>query len=277
MTMSILAKIVVVLGASPLVSASVDECNGLNIMGLMTWSEGVCRNERSHDMTTSNMIVCNENQTDVGELWFWDHANCTGAVMHVMSLTELVDAFMIPGGVVMVCDGVDCPYAMVRSYELNGTAMDMYDGMSTTEDMMISTEDMWGSTEDMSTEDMWGSTEDWESWNSICEDWEFEAWQEHAIAVSACFQSNDTAIFMEHVCQDGNFTVEYYNNSDCSGTALHTEPHFAHEGICPQVVCSSETTDEPTAIEESTEDDVRPTDHLVAIGFALITVVVGSV
>lgn len=178
---------------------------------------------------------------------------------------------MFPVGFVeMVCDGVDCPYAMIRSYELNGD-MNSYDDMSTTEDMMSSTEDMI-TTDDMSTTSTSTSTTDimnnierrlneymsttddmtstyeymstTEYWNISCEDFdfEFEAWQENAIALTDCLQSNDTALYMGHVCQDGNVTMEYYNNSDCSGPALHTQQHFALEGICPQgmycTVCS---------------------------------------
>jgi len=268
--MSILAKSVLALRMASLATASEDECNGLNIMGLMTWTADACLNGRYGQDMTSHMITCNDNGE--GECHFWNSPDCEGAAMVEMSLEMMVESFMLPGGVEMICDGVDCPYAMVRSYDVNGTD-DWMD--STTEEPYWSTGDntydpVWMTTDSMDSDSGSSSGEDWD-----CDATDFVVWEEQAVALQDCFQYNGTNYHIEYVCQDGEFTMQYYLNDECLGSPLHTEPHFAHEGICPQVNCFHETEDEVSFV--TTEDGARPMDHLVAIGFAFITFVIGSV
>merc|ERR1712106_590740 len=99
-----------------------------------------------------------------------------------------------------------------------------------------------------STLDGSSSGEEWEDFVD-CDANEFENWEEAAVALNDCFQYNDSAYFVDYVCQDGEFTMEYYLNADCLGSALHSEPHFAHEGICPLVDCSPATSTPPATTE----------------------------
>jgi len=79
-------------------------------------------------------------------------------------------------------------------------------------------------------------------------------WQETAIAVMDCFEYewNGTSFYLGHVCQDGDFEIEYYLNADCSGSPLFTEDHWAKEGMCPEVTCNATNIYTPAPESEST-------------------------
>ena len=63
-----------------------------------------------------------------------------------------------------------------------------------------------------------------------------ENWQEVAVAVHDCvfYEWNGTAYYLGHVCQDGDFEIEYYTNENCTGTPFYSEDHWAQEGFCSE-------------------------------------------
>jgi len=81
-----------------------------------------------------------------------------------------------------------------------------------------------------------------------------ENWQETAIAVIDCveYEWNGTSFYLGHVCQDGDFEIEYYLNANCSGSPLFTEDHWAKEGMCPEVTCNATNIYTPAPESEST-------------------------
>jgi len=81
-----------------------------------------------------------------------------------------------------------------------------------------------------------------------------ENWQETAIAVMDCveFEWNGTYFYLGHVCQDGDFEIEYYLNANCSGSPLFSEDHWAQEGMCPEVTCNATNVYTPAPESEST-------------------------
>ncbi len=178
-------------------------------------------------------IYCVGNE---GYLEYWNVGHCQG-----IGSVQIPSHYWLGDGMEMICDGVDCPYAKVRSYSLNGTDTDTLimepdfeDGSGdeieygTTDEPWATTDFMYSSTVETDS----SSGEDWDWADYIdCDANEFDNWEEIAVAINDCVVYNNTGIL--YVCQDGEFTMEYHDTADCSGSALHSEPHFAHEGICP--------------------------------------------
>lgn len=129
---------------------------------------------------------------------------------------DLVAASAFPDGVEMVCDGMNCPYAMIRGHELNGT-----------EPTMLPAYEEWQQSLTSTTSDSYESeSTTWEDFID-CDATEFVAWQENAVALKDCVYFGDhdgSSIYVDHVCQDGSLTKEYYWDSECSGSTAHSEP-----------------------------------------------------
>jgi len=270
--MSGLVKSVLVSGMVSLTMATNDECNGLSMMGLMTLPSDVCLNEAQGGGLSSQMIAC--DSAGNGNMKMWATADCMGEPLYEMSM-DLFGALM-GDAFEMVCGGVDCPFAKIVTYDLNGTnqsAITMEDGFQIWQD---DDDAFFGSTElsfdsdddDSGSSSGSGSSSSSEEWMDFidCDNNEFESWTETAIVLYDCFQFNGTSFYIDYVChEDGSFDMEYYGNDECSGSPLHSEPHFAGEdGVCPLVNCFGGSPQ---------EDGVSSLDHLVAVGIMLIALV----
>merc|ERR1719378_1528293 len=123
----------------------------------------------------------------------------------------------------MVCDAIDCDYAIIREYENdNANATNSSSSESESESA--------------------GSAEI----DALCHQ-ESGSWQEHAIVVDQCMELGDifdvgTTIYLNHTCDHAGWQMEYHTDEQCEGTPAYAESHFEMGGLCPEVTCSWATT-----------------------------------
>jgi len=221
-------------------SFNVDQdCNGLNVMGLYTWPADICLNSMESGFQTSHMIACNSDGN--GELQMWFDADCQGSPLMAMSVDTMFDVSSMPGGIEMICGQTDCDYALVRSYDINGTDIEdieMIEGFVATNSTGASTTQSGSSSGSGSG----SSSEDWEDYIDCAEN-TFENWEESAIVLFTCFEymfveEMTMTMYIDYACSDGEFNMEFHMTDTCSGSPMMTEAHFAHEdSICPLVTC----------------------------------------
>merc|ERR1719189_2355489 len=128
--------------------------------------------------------------------------------------------FYFSGGIEMICGQTDCGYALIRSYDINGTDFEdivMSEGF----DADYSTTSESFEAEYSSTESGSGSSsEDWEDYID-CEENEFENWEEIAVALYTCFEyADDMTMCIDYACNDGEFNMEFHLTDTCSGSPL---------------------------------------------------------
>jgi len=211
--------------------AESQECNGLNIMNSYTMPAGACLMQKENGEISSTMIDCDDGGNGIIKMWAGE--GCLGPAMMSMSIDfifggESEMAQMID----MVCDGEDCPYATVKSYDVaNLTDIAMVDGFSTTSSS--------GSGSSGSSSGS-GSSEEWEQFID-CDANEFENWGETAIVMADCVPITEgfggTTYYQSDSCDDGHFQMALYYNSECIGPALAEGNHFLNEGVCPEAIC----------------------------------------
>jgi len=219
--------------------AESQECNGLNIMSSYTMPSGACLMQRENGEISSSMIDCDDGGNGIIKMWAGE--GCSGPAMMSMSIDfvfggESEMAQMID----MVCDGEDCPYATVRSYDVgNLTDIALVDGFSTTSDGNSSDSGS-GSSSSSGSGSGSSSSEEWEDFID-CDANDFENWGETAIVVADCVPITEgfggITVYQSDSCDDGHFQMALYYNSECIGPAVAEGDHFLNEGVCPEAIC----------------------------------------
>ncbi len=113
----------------------------------------------------------------------------------------------------MVCDAIDCDYAIIREYETDNA------------------------TSSSSSESESESAESAEI-EALCHQ-ESGSWREHAIVVDQCMELGDifdvgTTIYLNHACDHAGWQMEYHTDEQCEGTPAYAESHFEMGGLCPE-------------------------------------------
>lgn len=207
------------------------QCNGADLFGLMQWPADVCLNANDGGDMTSHKLVCNDDGSGSLQLWYGGH--CQGNALMEQSLSEVIG-----DGITMVCDAVDCEYAIIRQYD-NGN--------------------------NTNSSSSWPDSDP--SADALCQE-ESGTWQEQAIVIRQCteFNMGDEALYLNHACDHAGYQMEYHDDAQCEGTPAMTATHSVMEGICPEVTCSS---------TESPQDGSATMNYLIAVGFTFIAVLVG--
>jgi len=214
------------------------QCNGAVLDdGMMVWPADVCLNANDKGNMTSHMIVCEDDGS--GSIHLWNHGHCQGDALMEESLSSLFGE-----SVDMVCDAIDCDYAIIREYETDNA------------------------TSSSSSESESESAESAEI-EALCHQ-ESGSWREHAIVVDQCMELGDifdvgTTIYLNHACDHAGWQMEYHTDEQCEGTPAYAESHFEMGGLCPEVTCSWATTTTTTipttttTTEAAEETTMEPT------------------